>query len=306
MAGSQQDLDFGDAARLEAHLVRCGYSAVQAGLAALVLREGEKREIGEDVVTVLSISSRAAARLLRCSHRCVTKSALRLAGTAGANGVAWFRVVQVGAAKPPLYVIDAVAARSLATPAERLDELLPVGGADPVCTGVYQCVPVCTAPGVDHERRKHKTGVFSTTSTILYTSGTQRSAVVGSGTHRPADQIDRPWDKLKGGVTDAELVSIIAHADLEVLRKMYDVCVDRSWLCYDNDDQWLRFLTAAHHCATAKLRFGRIARLIAFNRGGLDVSKCAQRSDQWAGKMVGQVHRDPLLAGRLMEEPDGE
>ncbi|MCC7475839.1 MAG: hypothetical protein IT425_10615 [Pirellulales bacterium] len=328
----QRSLDFSDAGRFREHLLQCGYSKHQAGLAGLVFEKGVKREIGEDVVTVLEISSRDAARLLGCSNRCVTKCADQLARGERSAGVPWFRIIPQGAAKPPLYVLDHVAARSLSR-LDQLDTLLvrsdergpPAdrggdSGVYSVCTrcepGVNRCVPVCTSSGVLHEKTRFKTGVSTTTSTTSTSSsqqvhtGTQQVhtsthgyTAVGSGTRRAAREIARPWDRAEG-VTDDELVAAVRRGDTRLLRSMYDVAVDRDWLGDDSDDQWLRFLTAAHHCATAKLKFGRIGRLIAFNTSGLDVSRCSQRSDQWAGEMLAREHRDPALARRMMEGGD--
>ena len=96
-------------------------------------------------------------------------------------------------------------------------------------------------------------------------------------------------------------MAAVRREDLALFRRMYDVAIALGYLDAHTSDQWLRFLTAVHHCATARLTRGRIARLITFNNAGLDVSRCSQRSDDWAGRMLARQWRAPDLAGRLCE-----
>ena len=111
----QQSLDFGDAARLEAHLVRCGLSRVQCRLAALVLAAGERRPVGEELRSVLSIGGREAAGRLGCTRQAVHKAAVVL------QRHEWFRVARSG--QRTVYILDDAAARSLVPVDQRLDEL---------------------------------------------------------------------------------------------------------------------------------------------------------------------------------------
>jgi hypothetical protein len=109
-----------------------------------------------------------------------------------------------------------------------------------------------------------------------------------------------PW-ALRGGVTDEELVAAVRSCDVRLLRLLYDHAVRMGWIADASDDAWLRFLTACHHAATARLN-RRMGRLVAFVRNGLDVGRCPQACDAWAGRVVGSENRDPLLARRVMSE----
>jgi hypothetical protein len=123
-----------------------------------------------------------------------------------------------------------------------------------------------------------------------------------------------PW--LRGaGVTDDELRAAVREENVELLGWMHDVAVTMGWIggppaaeqMYA-DGSWFRFLICAHHTATARgIPAGkRMACLVVRGQAQFDCEKTRQASDQWAGKMAGLVHRDPALAGRMMEAPDGE
>lgn len=297
----QQPLDFeaSEAVRLQRHLQRCGLPRVQARLVGLVLAEGCRRAGGEDV-RYLTISSRQAAALVGASDRAVAKAAATLAARE------WFWIVPaVSACKPPTYVVDVLAARSLSC--DPLNDWEPpdaTGVPDPHLVG---CEPlrttanqVRTSPRVLPER--DYTNPVSSSHLPLGGAGGARPPVRSSSQQcavEPARRWPLPWSRLSG-VSDAELVAAVRINDHAVLRYLFDVATGLEWIMPGSDAQWFDFLVAAHHAATARLA-RRMGRLVAFVRSGLDVAKCAQASDRWAAQMLQQPHRDPQLARRLCD-----
>lgn len=308
MVGSQLEFDYAaatpreQAVRLEAHLVACGLSSLQARLAALVARDG--RPAGDDQVMALTISSRRAAAVLVCSDRAVAKAAATL------SHQEWFRVVEVGHRRPPTYVLDLVAARSVPTTRERLDELLGASGAppphlvgcEPLRTTAHRCEPVRTAarvlPGLEKQNPCPSSIFLPSIQGECEGDAASRCAPVRTGAQRAY-----VWST-RGGVTDAELRSAVARQNVELLQTMFNEAVAMGWIEGVSDERWMAFLTACHHAATARLA-RRMGRLVAFVKQGLDVSRTSQASDDWAGRMMGRQWRDPELAGRMMESTHG-
>ena len=316
VTSAQREIDFSDAARLAAHLVRCGLSAVQAGLVGLVVSRGAWRQCGNERYRVLTISSREAAASLGCSDRAVAKAAATL------TRWDWFRELKGTRGKPPAYVVDPAAAASVATLVDRLDELwepdTPPAGAnrcEPVRTSANQCEPVRTGANLSPcSSRETKTKpVFSPhpCSDTGSAASAHEFAPVRSGAQTtsprpsapgPSPLPNYPWSRA-AGVSDAALVEACRRGDVRLLRHLFDHAVQMEWIVAPSDDTWQRFLTACHHAATARLA-RRMGRLVAFVKNGLDVSRCTQRSDQWAGELLAKAHRDPglvrlgLLCGR--------
>jgi hypothetical protein len=261
---SQTELDFGDAARLEAHLARCGFAPSQAALAALVLSEGQRRVMddGSTEVWILRISSRSAARKLRVSDRAVRNASATLV-TQG-----WFRRLQDAVGRPPLYVLDAVAARSIDPLADRLDGFAAAPpGADRCGPTADYCGPsadqVRTAdhcgphpvvsyngfkksvvlPVVEEPQRfePQRGGVRSSQGSAV---GPQRSAVEATAeqtaeqtaqqtAQQTAERLDerlvRAWDQA-GGVTGDDLRRLVRTGDLVRLGAMYDQARRLGWI----------------------------------------------------------------------------
>lgn len=289
-ARRQREIDFSDAARLREHLLRCGLAPVAAGLAALIVATGERTSAG---VWTVSVSSRRAAKSewLRCSDRAVP------AGAATLQRLELLVVLDGGRGKPPLYRLDAAAAAALPTPAERLAELVD---SEPVRSGAQWCEVVRTSPRVLQ--------VLEIKNPCHPPSRVSYTGEVRSAHHcaplRTTSQVPFPWAS-RGGVTDEELVAAVRTGDVALLRHLFDHAVRLGWIEFASDDAWLRFLTACHHSATARLQ-RRMGRLVVFVKQGLDVGRTTQASDQWAATAVRNAHRDPALValGRSMKGDD--
>jgi len=316
MTTGQTEIDFGDAARLEAHLARCGVTPVAAGLAALVLRLGKRRPVDGEDLWVLTISSRQAAAALACNDRSVRDAAAGLARRE------WFRVLPGERRLPPTYVLDRAAAASLPTTADRLEEALAGGGVGLAgVPGVAGCGVVRASEGWCGVVRGGDRVIEPANSQNpcshpprVHTVSPAGSAPPRTAPHRPAVAVLPPRDPLaiqfpwarSGGVTDAELVAAVRGDRVEVLRHLYDHAVSLKWAAA-SPDAWLRFLTGCHHAATARLRT-RMGRLVVFVKQGCDVTRTTQASEQWAARQIRNGHRDPSLVamGRSMapEEED--
>jgi hypothetical protein len=316
MAGSQQAIDFVWCEFCE-HLQRCGRSQLQARLAALVRRDGADRELGGERVKVLTISSRQAATLLKCNDRSVRDAAATLAREE------WFHVIEGARGKPPTYVLDELAARSAAPPDPlarlRIGEVratqaaeLVRGGAESVRASAGLCGPLrggagstpCsedkpnTNPVLKTQPSNHTHGHSAPPRTAPHHSAPLRSGPQPGERRLPS----MPWRM--GEVSDAELVAACRGGDCGLLRHLYEHALRLGWIA-DSADHWLRFLTACHHVATARVA-RRMGVLVMIVKQGLEVSRCRQASEDWAAALIRSEHKDPALVALGRSMPGNE
>lgn len=317
MAGSQQQFDFSDAARLERHLRECGLSELQAALCGLILREGTERREEDQVFYTLRISQRKAATRLRGTPSGLRKAAGRVA-TLGL-----LRIIQESTGRETLYVLNALAARALVRTEDRLDEFTARvvsaqrGRAHHLGTCAPGGHPVRTAPLVlgesllkppchlvpepsqgvpgDAVRRGTHPGQSGAQQDTPRVAG---SADLGPGGGRQLAAIAMPWSR-QSGFTNAELRAAVHALDLAGLRHVFDEAMCGPWSPDGrrgiDDDRWLRFLTCVHRRVRTGGRCLR-ALLQLDVKQKLDVTRCSQADDDWAGRMAARAWRDPQLA----------
>lgn len=108
-----------------------------------------------------------------------------------------------------------------------------------------------------------------------------------------ADRMRRPWDR-EAGLRDEDLVEAVASANLEPIRRLWEEAKVLEWVgCgrATSDDDAIRFLTIAHHCATSTgINQSRMGVLVSRVKRGLDVSKTTQASDKWAAAVMARRH----------------
>ena len=303
----QREIDF-TAAELLAHLGRCGLSRVQAGLVALVFMEGEVRVEGDNKFRLLRMSSRNAATRLRSTSPGVVDAARRV------EKMGLVRIVREGRGRPLKYIVDLLAVRSLAP----RDELADWSPSDQVQSGAKWCKVVQSPPLVLGER--------SLKNSCPPVPVLERGSVRGSGdfalctlhrTLQPTwDERRLPWSKASG-FTDAELVAAVAGRDFDWLAHVYEQLIVAGYLrarsveLHPDGDEWLRFLTLAHHAAHQRAyRSKRAAMQGAIVAGraqgcGIDVSRTSIADEEWARTVQASYWRDPALAGRMMRAEDG-
>jgi len=305
----QRELDFTDAARLEQHLLRCGLSRVQAGLAGLVLRDGTRSAENEIDMRLLKISSRSAAGLLNCNDRSVRDAAATLMRSG------WFYVLSSRPRTAPTYCLDVVKARSLAGPEQQLDAPpQDVVGAE--CCGVAAgCCGVLRGAARVLPERSLQNPCLPSIPSIFLTRAELRSPQHPAAT--PQELWPLPWSA-KQGLTDQDLRAAVTSDDIELLGWLYATARELGWIsgpsiaAAPDGDVWLRFLVGSHHAATARL-YRRMGRLVAFVKGDarrgvppLDVSRMGRASEDWARRLIASQFRNPALAGRLMQETPDE
>jgi hypothetical protein len=115
-----------------------------------------------------------------------------------------------------------------------------------------------------------------------------------------ADRMRRPWDR-ETGVTGEDLAAAVRTGQLDVLRALWREAKVLEWVG-DSDDDLLRFLTAAHHCATVPGLDRRMGALVARVRrygidGQIDVSRCRHESEDWAARVM-RKHREGVCSER--------
>ena len=109
-----------------------------------------------------------------------------------------------------------------------------------------------------------------------------------------ADRADRPWQT----TTDEELRRAVIDRELGILRTLYNEALALGWID-DGPDARLRFLTIAHHCATAVGLHRRMGGLVARVKRNLDVTRTRHRSEEWARGVLRRRPRLPDDAAQL-------
>lgn len=308
----QREIDFSELERFRIHLIRCGFSETQAAFAALVLQRGERRSVGDEMQSVLSITGREAALRLgsKWSRQAVEKAAYVL------GRHEWFHVVRQS--KPKTYVLDAAGARSLVPLGERLDEFTkapkqsgPPGGCNLMQPDATECNPMQPVAVSMREEIKNTCSPCSPWPRAQR----RRLPAVADGCRRLRSAVPYPWMRDKG-ITDEELKAAVREMNIDLLAWMHDVAIGLRWIKglpaehqHFADGSWFRFLVCAHHTATSRgIPDGvRMACLVirgagkkgpgGVRTGGqFETKQTSQASDQWAGRVFNQRWRDPELA----------
>jgi len=278
------------------HLRTVDFSRVQARLVAKIYELGAERSMDGERRLVLSISDRDLGRECQCSDRAVAKAAATL------TRYTWFTERKNARSKrPPTYEVDLAGARSMTSLLDLVRETEPSDRTESNPIEPNRTESNRIEPDRTFARVHPSTQFYNPCPPSNRVQSVPASPVGAGSTAATAGGWPRyPWAR-EGGVSDRQLVEACRRGDVALLRHLYDHAVRLNWIAGDSDDHWLRFLTGCHHCASASLarRMGRLVTFVKHDR--LDTSRMRQRSEQWAGELIGRGRRDPELVrlGRL-------
>lgn len=258
------------ARRIVKHLAACGYSRVQAGLAGLVVSpprelldapdDASQQTVGGKTYKLLRTRTCRLARMLGCSPRAVGKAAARL------DHAGLLRVVKEAADRPPVYVLDVLAARSVATGAQLAIEAVGLGGIRterdrPGPTGTEQDRPGPTGTGPDRALLVEEDPSLKSLSSLdpcpeaRNRDFREKSAEQGGGGPARSGSVrvgppgakpvgrgepigrttaglplwERPWAQ-RGGMQDREIRWAVGREDLEYFQHAFAELAARGWL----------------------------------------------------------------------------
>lgn len=288
---AQATFDWNTAA-YRTHLIEYGLDRVPRELALYLVCDGAKIPKRPDLVYAHA-PKRQLANKIGCSTSSITRAAIRLAEL----GV--LHVYQSSRQNTAnLYVMELSALRGLHVPVQRFEQL-PLEDCPEVRGGPGWSVGGPPARAVKEDLSKIRVNRDRDRAVARAPEPEpEPSSAPASGQQwTTAPWWPMPWAK-DGGMPSAVLVHCVRQQDMQPLRHLFHEAQRTKFIpAGAADDVHLRFLTACHHCATAKGLNNRMAALVRRVRSNpIDVARTRHESDQWAQHVL-QRTRTPAPAG---------